>query len=162
MSKGLTRILKPASAFAGFALLTVSAGVLTQSSETLLRSSFQRALGPGAALAVAAEAESKAPVAGTEEFWLTAMGRDVNATRGVSLGDRITLTLEGKEHSFRVTSVSDISPAATRIDTRQRSDRLILVTAKDTADALSRPIRFVIDLGDPAGAVLAAGPARAS
>ena len=162
MSRGLTRILKPASAVAGFALLTASAGVLTQSSETLLRSSFQRALGPTSSPLATAEAGQKAPVAGTEEFWLTAMGRDASVTRGVSLGDRITLTLDGKERSFRVTSVSDISPAATHIDTHPRTDRLILVTAKDTADALSRPIRFVIDLGDTSAGVLTPGPARAS
>lgn len=162
MSKGLTRILRPASAAAGLALLAASAGVLTQSSETLLRSSFERALGPAPAVIKTAEAGQKAPVAGTEEFWLTAMGRDASVTRGVSLGDRITLTLDGKERSFRVTSVSDISPAATRIDTHPRNDRLILVTAKDTADALSRPIRFVIDLGDTAPGLLATGPARAS
>jgi hypothetical protein len=162
MSQGLTRILKPASAVAGFALLAASAGVLTQSSETLLRSSFQRALGPASPPLALAEAGQKAPIAGTEEFWLTAMGRDASVTRGVSLGDRITLTLGGKERSFRVTSVSDIAPAATHIDTPPRNDRLVLVTAKDTADALSRPIRFVIDLGDTAAGVLAPGPARAS
>lgn len=166
MSKGLTRILKPASAITGLTLLAAAAAFLTQSSETLLRNSFQRALGPPhTSIEVAAAARdvvSTPPIAGTEEFWLSALGRDVTATRGVSLGDRITLTLDGKERSYRVTSVSDLAAGTTHIDTRPRTDRLILVTAKDTADALSRPIRFVIDLGDPATGLMAGGKPRTS
>lgn len=160
MSNGLTRILKPATAATGLTLLLASAAMLMQSSETMLRQSFERALtAPGAGVQLAAP--GGAPIAASEEFWLTAMGREPSASHGVSLGDRITLTLDGKERSYRVTSVSDISPAATHIDTRPRTDRLLLVTAKDTADALSRPIRFVIDI-DGASGVIAGSPARAS
>lgn len=151
MSEGLTRILKPVTAVAGLTCLAAAAAVLTQSSETLLRSSFARALAPEAGGSQPA-VQMAAPISGTEEFWLSAMDRDIAKTSGkmpgVSLGDRITLTLDGKERSYRVTSVSDISPV-THIDTRARVERVLLVTAKDTADALARPIRFVIDLSDP-------------
>lgn len=160
MSEGLTRILKPVTAIAGLTCLAGAAAVLTQSSETLLRSSFARALAPaGGTLQPAAQAA--APIAGTEEFWLSAMGRDIAKTSGVSLGDRITLTLDGKERSYRVTSVSDISPV-THIDTRARTERVLLITAKDTADALARPIRFVIDLGEPAEQAVNGTAARPS
>lgn len=160
MSEGLTRILKPVTAVAGIACLAGAAAVLTQSSESLLRSSFARALAPAEGVGQPA-VQSTAPIAGTEEFWLSAMGRDVAKTSGVSLGDRITLTLDGKERSYRVTSVSDISPV-THIDTTARNDRVLLITAKDTADALARPIRFVIDLGDPAQQTVNSTAARPS
>ena len=160
MSEGLTRILKPLTAVAGLTCLAGAAAVLTQSSETLLRSSFARALAPVAG-ADHPSALASAPIAGTEEFWLSAMGRDVTKTSGVSLGDRITLTLDGKERSYSVTSVSDISPV-THIDTRARVDRILLITAKDTADALARPIRFVIDLGEPGHPGLQTATARPS
>jgi hypothetical protein len=168
MSEGLTRILKPVTAIAGLTCLAAAAAVLTQSSETLLRSSFARALAPSAGdqlPAVQASASVAGPIAGTEEFWLSAMGRDTIKTSGkapgVSLGDSIILTLDGKERSYRVTSVSDISPV-THIDTRARVERVLLITAKDTADALARPIRFVIDLSDPGQQAVAGSAARPS
>ncbi len=168
MSERLTRILKPVTAMAGLACLAAAAAVLTQSSETLLRSSFARALAPSpGAQQTAAQVSGQVagPIAGTEEFWLSAMGRDTIKTTGkqpgVSLGDRITLTLDGKERSYRVTSVSDISPV-THIDTRARVERVLLITAKDTADALAQPIRFVIDLGNPGQQAVAGSAARPS
>lgn len=164
MSEGLTRILKPVTAIAGLTCLAAAAAVLTQSSETLLRSSFARALAPAAGDQQPA-VHASAPIAGTEEFWLSAMGRDTIKTSGkpsgVSLGDSIKLTLDGKERSYRVTSVSDISPV-THIDTRARVERVLLITAKDTADALARPIRFVIDLSDPGQQAIAGSTARPS
>lgn len=165
MSKGLSRILKPATAGAVLTVLVAGAAVLTQSSETLLRSSFERALTPPSVTTTTttAQVQRELPVSGSEEFWLTAMGREPAASKGISLGDRITLTLDGKERNYRVTSVSDIAPATTHIDTRARADRLVLVTAKDTADALSRPVRFVLELpAAEAGGASAGRPARAS
>lgn len=164
MSEGLTRILKPVTAVAGLTCLAAAAAVLTQSSETLLRSSFARALAPEAGKQQPA-VQASVPIAGTEEFWLSAMDRDPGTKsgkmQGVSLGDSITLTLDGKERSYRVTSVSDISPV-THIDTRARVERVLLITAKDTADALARPIRFVIDLSDPGQQAVAGSSARPS
>lgn len=166
MSEGLTRILKPVTAVAGLTCLAAAAAVLTQSSETLLRSSFARALAPEASKQQPA-AQASVPIAGTEEFWLSAMDRDPGTgtksgrMQGVSLGDSITLTLDGKERSYRVTSVSDISPV-THIDTRARVERVLLITAKDTADALARPIRFVIDLSDPGQQAVSGSSGRPS
>lgn len=161
MSHGLTRILKPAGMLAGLTLLVASAGLLTQSSETLLRRSFDRALAPTVAASSVAELKGQMPISGSEDFWLSAMERDARV-RSVSLGDKITVTLNGRERSYRVTSVSDILPSATESASRKASDRLLLVTAKDTADALSRPIRFVIDLSGHDAEALLGRPARAS
>ena len=166
MSYGLTRILKPATAGAALLVLGGGAAVLTQSSETLLRSSFARALQPANAPVVANVSldtrHASLPISGSEEFWLTAMGRDVAMSKGVSLGDRITFTLDGKERNYRVTSVSEIKPATTRVDTRAFNTRIVLVTARDTsADPSARSIRFVIEIPGTPPSVVAGRGARA-
>jgi len=166
MSYGLTRILKPATAAAALLFLGGGAAVLTQSSETLLRSSFARALQPANAPVVANVSldtrHTSLPISGSEEFWLTAMGRDVAMSKGVSLGDRITFTLDGKERNYRVTSVSEIKPATTRVDTRAFNTRIVLVTARDTsADPSARSIRFVIEIPGTPPSVVAGRGARA-
>lgn len=168
MPNGLTRILRPATALAIVGSLVASAAVLTQSSEKLLRSSFERALGHEAASTSVASVSpannlpGSAPVAGSEEFWLSALAREPGSVHAVSLGDNITLTLGGKERSYRITSISDVPQEATRIDTRLHPDRIILVTAKDTADALARPISLMIDLGGDNAHLAGMAPARAS
>ncbi len=166
MSHGLTRILKPATAGAALLVLGGGAAVLTQSSETLLRSSFARALQPANAPVVAdAPLDTRhagLPISGSEEFWLTAMGRDVAMSKGVSLGDRITFTLDGKERNYRVTAVSEIKPATTRVDTRAFNTRVVLVTARDTsADPGARSIRFIIEIPGAPSSVVAGRGARA-
>lgn len=161
MSTRLSRFLKPATAAAALAALAAGMTLLTQSSETMLRSSFARALDPipdpSNEPAVAAN-----PLSGSEEFWLTAMNREVAqpVSKSVSLGDRITFTLDGKERQYRVTSVSDFEPGKTEIDTRARPIRLVLVTARDTNDITARTVRFVMEIeGDPA-TVVSGTPAR--
>lgn len=166
MSYGLTRILKPATAGAALLVLGGGAAVLTQSSETLLRSSFARALQPvGSQVVANASVNARhagVPISGSEEFWLTAMGRDVAMSKGVSLGDRITFNLDGKERNYRVTSVSEIKPNVTRVDTRAFNTRVVLVTARDTsADPGARSIRFVIEIPGPPSSVVAGRGARA-
>ena len=166
MSHRLTRYLKPAMATAALLILGGGAAMLTQSSESLLRSSFARALQPQAEQTsvawVAPVQKDGAPISGSEEFWLTAMGRDVSMTKGVSLGDRITFTLDGKERNYRVTSVSDMKPETTRVDTRALSTRVVLVTARDTgADPNAHPVRFVIEIPDVPTSFVTGRPDRA-
>lgn len=160
MSHGLKRTVKPAALVLALGALAWGAAVLTQSSETMIRSSFARAIASDNAVA-SLETAPTPPISGSEEFWLMAMGRDASGPKGVSLGDRVTFTLDGKERHYRVVSVSDVAPAATQIDTRTRTERLVLVTARDTADPFARPIRFVIELEGPAPRIMADRPARA-
>ena len=168
MSQGLTRVLKPATVAAALLILGGAAAVLTQSSETLLRSSFARALKPTETKLAEASfvtpqhvAATSIPISGSEEFWLTAMGRDVAMSKGVSLGDRITFTLDGTERHYRVTSVSEIKPTTTRVDTNSDNARVVLVTARDTsADPSARSIRFVIEIPGTPAAVVTGRPGR--
>lgn len=161
MTYRLTRILIPALTSA--ALLAVGAGmtVLTQSSETMLRSSFERALVPVIANEQTASV-SRQPLAGSEEFWLTAMTREAASplSKGVSLGERITFTLDGQERQYRVTSVSEFAPGKTEIDTRASAVRLVLVTARDTTDITARTVRFVMEIEGAPASIIPGQPAR--
>ncbi|MEQ1714447.1 MAG: hypothetical protein ABL907_00450 [Hyphomicrobium sp.] len=165
MSIRLSRILRPASAVASLLALVVGAGVVMQSSETMLRSSFARALSPASnAVAEQAVAIAKVPLSGSEDFWLTAMHQDaaVPVSKSISLGDLISLRLNGEDRHYRVTSVAEFTPGKTEIDTRSANVRLVLVTATDTANVTSRPIRFVMEVEGTPVAVISGQPARAS
>ncbi len=148
-----SRATKPLMAFMTIAALGGATLLLGQNSETLVRTSFARALQSDAAPVQAAAGPS---IAQSEDFWLTALREDggkAPALHAVSLGDRITLMLGGQEKQFRVTSVSEFPQDKTEITTAG-SVRLALITARDMADATARPIRFVMENdGAPIGDV---------
>lgn len=146
--------------------LTAFGGVLfaAGNSENLLRSSFDQAIRKSAQAPVTQA--SRIPVSGSEDFWLTALTRNGTndggqpVSKSVSIGDRISLTLSGLEKSLEVASVSEFDPKTTEIDTRTRSVRLVLVTARDTSDSRARPIRFVMELETSPEQGVAAAPAK--
>ena len=124
-----------------------SAGVaLTTSSETVLRNSFSTALGTPAA--VAQQIAKSAPIAGSEDFWLTAdrSGGSLAVTKAVAIGDHIALSLGGQDRQLEVAAVSEYAPKTTEIDTRASQSRFLLVTARDTANKDARSIRFVMEI----------------
>ena len=122
-----------------------ASGVLATSSESVLRSSFSTALETSAA---SQQLAKSAPVAGSEEYWLTAGKTDgsLAATKTVSVGDRIALTLGGQDRQLEVAEVIDFAPKATAIDTRAGQGHFVLVTARDTASKDARSIRFVMEI----------------
>lgn len=147
MSNRHPRVLGSAAVALALSVVAVGLGMMLASSETLLRSTFAAALSP-AATAMPVRAAAASPLAGSEEFWLTAMKGNGAAplSKAVSVGDRIAMTLDGKERRLDVVSVSEFTPAKTEIDTRSGAVRLVLVTAHDASDATLRPIRFVMEL----------------
>ena len=157
--------------FAGVALTALGGALVGASnSENLLRSSFDQAI-RNQAIRNSAEAPvtqearipaAVSPVSGSEEFWLTALAHDGGqpVSKSVTIGDRISMSLGGVEKSLEVASVSEFDPKITEIDTRTRSVRLVLVTARDTADSRARPIRFVMELETAPEQGVAAAPAK--
>lgn len=127
--------------------LVASGTIFASNSETVVRDSFSIALNGSPSVAPVRSAKS-VPVAGTEEYWLTSMNRDgsLPITKAVAIGDHIGLTVRGEERRLEVSSVADIAPFATEIDTRQGAARLVLVTARDALDKDARPIRFVMEI----------------
>ena len=152
--------------FAGVALTALGGALVGASnSENLLRSSFDQAIRNSAEAPVTQEARIPAavsPVSGSEEFWLTALAHDGGqpVSKSVTIGDRISMSLGGVEKRLEVASVSEFDPKITEIDTRTRSVRLVLVTARDTADSRARPIRFVMELETAPEQGVAAAPAK--
>lgn len=140
--------------------LFASGIIFTSNSETVLRDSFSIALS-GAPSAKPVRVAKSVPVAGTEEYWLTAMGRDgsLPATKALAIGDHIGLSVRGQERDLEVSSVSDFAPAITEIDTRAKPVRFLLVTARDIADKDARPVRFVMEI-EQTGPDVAAQTAR--
>ena len=152
--------------FAGVALTALGGALVGASnSENLLRSSFDQAIRNSAEAPVTQAARIPAavsPVSGSEEFWLTALAHDGGqpVSKSVTIGDRISMSFGGVEKSLEVASVSEFDPKITEIDTRTRSVRLVLVTARDTADSRARPIRFVMELETAPEQGVAAAPAK--
>ncbi len=146
---------------AGTAVAGASLALLFASSETVLRSSFQTAL-ENRANQVEAKlpevAETKPPVSGSEDFWLSAM-RDGSApiTKTVSVGDQISLNLGGVRKTLEVSTVSDVAPQITQIDTTSGPSHFVLVTARDLKDSSSLPVRFVMEIQQGGLPVLAGG-----
>jgi hypothetical protein len=129
------------------AVAALSAGFVgSTSSETVLRNSFSAALG-SAALSQQQVAKS-APIAGTEDFWLTAdrSSGSLAVTKAVSIGDHIALTLGGRDRDLEVAAVSEYAPKTTEIDTRAGKSHFVLVTARDTASKDARSVRFVMEI----------------
>ena len=125
----------------------LSAGaVLATSSETVLRNSFSTAL--GSPVPSGLQVAKSAPVAGTEDFWLTASRAEggLAVTKAVSVGDHFALTLGGQNRHFEVAAVSDYAPLTTEIDIRANQSRLVIVTARDTRASSTRSIRFVMEI----------------
>ncbi|HVX36846.1 MAG TPA: hypothetical protein VHC71_11580 [Hyphomicrobium sp.] len=146
---------------AGAAMTVIAAASFFASSETVLRSSFAKALTH--ATAPTQMVASANPISGSEDYWLTAMRRDDSApmTKTISVGDEITLTLSGHRRTFSVATVSDFAPQITEIDTSAGPEHFVLVTARDVKDPNARPIRFVMEI-DRANATIVGGRAGRS
>ena len=133
----------------GAVMALAAAALFGASSENLLRSSF------GSALHTAAiDIQSRGlgpktvPMAGSEEFWLSALQHDGPAplTKTVAVGDRITMTLGGIERHFEIANVAEFEPKFTAVNTTPDATRFVLITARDTRDATARPVRFAVEI----------------
>lgn len=144
--------------FAGLAAaaLVATGMAAATNSEAVVRDGFSVALNtvPAARPQVA----RSIPVAGTEEYWLTAIRPEggLPVTKTVSVGDRMALSFAGKNIQLEVADVSEFAPRVTEIDTRSAQTRFVLVTARDTSNSDARPVRFVMEVEQaPAGQLTA-------
>ncbi len=153
------------------ALAVLGSGTfLATSSETLLRTSFSTAL--GTSVAAPQRVAKTVPLAGSEEYWLSAMraGSGAPVTKAVAIGDRISMRLGGEERTLEVASVAEFTPKFTEIDTTPGPSRFVLVTAKDmakdkdmakgTGNTPARPIRFVMEIEAAPAQIVAGQPAQ--
>jgi hypothetical protein len=153
-------------AILGFGAVAGVIGAATASfttSEALLRSSFVSAIAAGEEAPAPIRTAKSVPLAGSEDFWLSAMRQDGRGplAQTVAIGDQITMTLGGVQRQLDVTAVSEFEPKITTINTASTTARFVLVTAKDGRDTAARPIRFVMEIESAAAPVTATTTARA-
>jgi hypothetical protein len=126
----------------------------TSNSEAIISNAFSAAL--NAYPAPPSTVAKSVPVAASEEAWLTAMRPEggLPVMKTVSVGDRMALSFGGKNIQLEVADVSAFAPKVTEIDTRSTQPRFVLVTARDTANPDTQPVRFVIEVEQaPVGTV---------
>lgn len=121
------------------------------SSEALLQSSFTIALA-GSKSNIDGSAK-RAPVAGSEEFWLSQMQPEPGAplAKAVAAGDKIAMTLGGLSRTLEVASVAEFAPNITMTDFSGKPGKFLMVTAKDVGEPNALPVRFVIEIEEPRG-----------
>lgn len=132
---------------AGAAVAAVTGALFFANSETVLRKSFQTALNRTIVETKEIATAAAAPISGSEEYWLTAMREGTTpVNKTISVGDQISMNLGGVRRTLEVSTVSDVSPRITQIDTSPGPNQLVLVTARDLRDTAAHPIRFVMEI----------------
>lgn len=138
--------------------LVMVALLVSTSSETVLRNSFQKAL--HGFDTTSQQVAKLAPLAGSEDYWLSAIRQDGGApvTKTVAVGDRISMSLGGELSNFEVSAVAEFAPGVIDVDTGKTPSHFVLVTARDTLKGSKKPIRFVMEI--EGGSANVAGKAR--
>jgi hypothetical protein len=100
-------------------------------------------------------------VAGSEEFWLTHVVHDTAfvPTKPVAVGDRITISSNGRDRVLNVTTIEKLDSQVIPISS-ERPTPLLLVTCRDEGNPQARPVRFLIEAGDELPALSSAKAAR--
>lgn len=118
--------------------------------EAIMRSNFEAALVSADRLSANRPQQfvKAAPVAGTEDFWLSAMRAEpaLPVTKAVSIGDQIKLSLDGSEQKFEVSAVSAFYPEQPALGSSSASNNFVLVTARDGDGPEARVVRFVMEI----------------
>lgn len=139
----------------GFAVITLAVGAASaavtwslQDSDNAIARKFTAALNESASPILSGAVASNsaaAPVAGSEEFWLSALrAKDAAGLRHtVAIGDRLTLSLSGKDEVFEVQSVAELPAGVTYVG--QTAPHVLMVTARKPGDAAGKLLRFVIE-----------------
>lgn len=147
-------------AVVGLAAVGLGAAAVTLGNgDAVVERGFKRAIAD-----MDGQAASRKPmpvVAGSEEFWLTHLVHDASgaATKPVTVGDRITISSNGRDRVLNVVTVDKLDSQVLPISS-ERPTPLLLVTCRDEADPQSRPVRFLIEAGDEFPALSSAKAAR--
>lgn len=148
---------------AGGGLMAMTVFAL-QNTDKLIERGFKTALNSQEFVRQASNNEISKPVSGSEEFWLSAMQAKDGIPalqRTVSIGDKLTMSIGGKETVYAVTSVAELPAEVTYVDTRPLSLHYVLVTARDINDPSGKELRFVVEATPDQAPTVAGRPAQA-
>lgn len=158
-----------AAAVAATAVTLGTFGAGLGDADRLVEASFASALRSGAAADPSASAPSApqsglAQLSGSEEFWLKSAAPapgtlPVAWSKPLGVGDRVTISSNGRERQLEVVEISPIGDRATAGAgaTADRSS-LLLVTCRETGVPDARPVRFVIERDEGPGHVAGRDP----
>lgn len=135
--------------FCGLALAVIA--TVFANTDSLVTRGFDTAIAAGGAAAPVALAQSRPAVSGTEEYWLSRAVNDAvkpaswrQPAQPAAVGQRFTLSANGAERTLEIVDIRSV-PASTEAGTT--SGPMVLVTAKDVADANATPLRLVLEPG---------------
>lgn len=135
--------------FCGVALVAIA--TVFANTDGLVTRGFDTAIAAAGAAAPAAVAQSRPSVSGSEEFWLSRAVNDAvkpaswrQPGQAAAVGQRFTLSANGAERTLEIVDIRSV-PAST--ETGAAASPMVLVTAKDVADAHAAPLRLVLEPG---------------
>lgn len=135
--------------------LSAATAVAFANTGNLVERAFETALQQSVPPAVQTQhvASNGAPVAGSEDFWLSPAGlaattaqREVTLATWaapVRLGAILTLTVAGEPMKLEVVDITDLSPPVTRVDTSSGADDLVVVTLREAGKPDAPVLRLV-------------------
>lgn len=161
--RGITKVVGLTAAGAAFAGLTFAAWTVL-AVEDGIRGSYETALQergmvgsaavkPAPALETLPPAKGSVPVARSEDFWLGHAAKGpatpVAFVDPVSVGDTLTISLNGKEQTFRVTGVESLAEASPRGRTSARTETVEITGRLDGDARTSLRVQIEVDLSNP-------------
>lgn len=135
-------------------VLAVTGVTAVASTETFVERGFERALGSRGSVTASKPVETKGPVAGSEDFWLSSANATAQATREVSLatwtkpvtlGGTVTLAIAGEERVLDVVDISEIPATVTRAATSREKNTLVIVSLREAGKPDGPIVRFVVE-----------------
>jgi hypothetical protein len=167
MADGSKRPLRDRTTLLALVLaLAAAGGVAAANLDSLVERGFSAALGRPAEDPVRSAA-TQTPVAGSEDYWLSAAGRDAPADvtlaslpGPVRLGATLSLAIAGEKRVFEVAGVDGLPAGVTRVDS-VGTTALVVVTLREAGKPGGAVLRLVGETAGTAGPrEIAAAPAR--
>lgn len=159
--RGFTRVVGLTAAGTALSCCIVAAWTVV-AVEDGIRGSYASALKQRGMVAAATEPVSsdvdvprskpgRVPIARSEDFWLGhathGAATPVALTEPVSVGDTLTISLNGKSQSFRVTGVETHSAAASRDGSASNPEMVEITGRLDSEPKTTLRVQIDVDLG---------------
>lgn len=152
--------------------LSATGAVALANTDALVERGFAIALQtPSATAAHSRPASVTAPVAGSEEFWLSAVNAANSGTPGavslaawtapVKLGASLTLTIAGQEHALEVIAIAELPASVTHVDTSAPAGGLVMVSCREPGKPDGAVLRFLVEPGAQTSPQVAVATPRA-
>jgi hypothetical protein len=141
--------------------------ISSANTDALVEGGFRTALAlPGAQ---PSKVDTDAPIAGTEDFWLSQRAGSQTETeitlaswsQPVKLGAQVVLSINGQSRAFEIVDISDLPVDVTRVEgQREGAGRAVVVALRDATDPRRPLLRFIVEAGESGTEAQRPHPAR--